>query len=201
MLLESALDIGCYTGIQRAIFTLNQVYEVHALRITRLDYTIDSFAILENIMNTLIIFSAKYLYLVVLVIAILYIALQSREKRKWILLLAIIALPLTYVIAKIGSFLYSDPRPFVVGHFVPLIPHSPDNGFPSDHALLTAAISSVLYANSRRIGAILWALTFVVGASRVAAGIHHSIDIVGSMLIAAATTYAVYFFLKKGRDA
>lgn len=148
-------------------------------------------------MNTLIIFGAKYLYLAVVAIAVIYIALQSRDKQKQILLFAILALPLAYIIAKVGGFLYNDPRPFVVGHFIPLVAHSPDNGFPSDHTLLTAAISSVLYPSNRKIGAVLWVLTLAVGASRVAAGIHHPIDIVGSMLIAIVAAYAVHLFLKK----
>ncbi len=148
-------------------------------------------------METIIIFSAKYLYLGVIAIAAGYTLLQPREKQKQIVLFAIISLPLAYIIAKLGSAFYYDPRPFVVGQFTPLIPHSPDNGFPSDHTLLTAAISSVLYAHSKKVGATLWMLTLAVGISRVAAGIHHPVDIIGSIVIAAAAAYAVQFFLKK----
>jgi|SRR3989344_760301 len=148
-------------------------------------------------METIIIFSAKYLYLAVVAIAAGYTLLQPREKQKQIVLFAIISLPLAYIMAKIGSAFYYDPRPFVVGQFTPLIPHSADNGFPSDHTLLIAAISSVLYAHSKKVGAALWVLTLAVGTSRVAAGIHHPVDIVGSVVIAAAAAYAVHFFLNK----
>ncbi len=147
-------------------------------------------------MDTLIIFCANYLYLVVVAIAIVYTLLQSREKQKQILILAIIALPLAYIVAKIGGVLYYDPRPFVVGHFTPLIPHTPDNGFPSDHTLLTAAISSVFFVSSKRISIVLWALTLVVGIARVMAGIHHPVDIIGSIVIAGVITYGVHYFLR-----
>ena len=147
-------------------------------------------------MDTLIIFCANYLYLFAIALAAVYTLLQPREAQKQILLLAVIALPLTYIVAKIGGALYYDPRPFVVGHFTPLIAHAPDNGFPSDHTLLTAAISSVIFVGSRRAGIVLWAITLAIGASRVAAGIHHPADIIGSILIAAAVTWAVYYFLE-----
>lgn len=152
-------------------------------------------------MDTIIIFSAKYLYLVVVAVAVMYIALQSRSTQKQILLFAILALPFAYILAKVGSFLYNDPRPFVVEHFTPLIAHSPDNGFPSDHTLLTAAISSVLYPSSRYISVVLWVLTLATGVSRVAAGVHHPIDIAGSMAIAVIAAYTTYLFLKKDGDA
>ena len=148
-------------------------------------------------MDALIIFGANYLYLVVVGVAAVYTLLQPRAERKRILLLASIALPLAYIIAKIGSLAYYDPRPFIVGNFTPLVPHVPDNGFPSDHTLLTAALASVVYAHSKKVGVGLWIFTLGVGASRVAAGVHHSIDIVGSVLIASSVTYAIYFFLKR----
>ena len=54
------------------------------------------------------------------------------------------------VIALILGHLYYNPRPFVVGNFTPLISHSVDNGFPSDHVLLASAIASILYFFSKK---------------------------------------------------
>jgi undecaprenyl-diphosphatase len=149
-------------------------------------------------LNTLIILCAKYLYIVVVLIGVVYIFLQPREKQKRVLLLAIITLPIAYIVAKIGSVLYFDPRPFVVGNFAPLVPHIADNGFPSDHTLLTSAIASVVYPYSRRIGIILWILALAVGISRIAAGIHHPIDIIGSIVISIVVTSIVYRFINRG---
>ena len=148
-------------------------------------------------MQLLILFGAKYLYLVALAVAAVYVFMQPRKEQKRLLILACIALPVCYLVAKVGSSIYYDPRPFVVGNFAPLVPHAADNGFPSDHTLLMAAIASVVYAHSRKVGALLWALAILVGTSRVAAGIHHPLDIAGSIVIAAATTAGVYFLLQK----
>ena len=90
--------------------------------------------------NQLIIFSAKYLYLLVIAITVLFFIKQPRDIQKQLLIFGIITLPAAYIIAKLAGFLYYDPRPFIQGGFTPLIPHAADNGFPSDHALLSAAI-------------------------------------------------------------
>ncbi|MDP2837926.1 MAG: phosphatase PAP2 family protein, partial [Candidatus Moranbacteria bacterium] len=152
-------------------------------------------------MDSLIIFGAQYLYLVIVAWAIWYIVRQPKGSRWRIILCAILALPLTYVTAKILSTFYYDPRPFVIGNFVPLLPHAPDNGFPSDHTLLSSAIAATIFFFHRKLGLVLFLIAFFVGASRVLAGVHHLVDIVGSMVIASLVTYIVfeYVFPKVGR--
>lgn len=134
-------------------------------------------------MDNLITFSAKYLYLIEIALVAIYFFFQNRSKQKSIVVLSAIFLPLAYIIAQIIAIFYFDPRPFVLDNFTPLIPHAPDNGFPSDHMLLTGAIASILFVYEKRIGALAWFIAIVVGISRVYAGIHHLTDIVGSAVI------------------
>lgn len=146
-------------------------------------------------MSSLIIFGAQYLYLVIVIGALWYIFLQKKEMRLKIVVCAMIALPLSYVIAKAMSLLYYDPRPFVVGQFVPLLPHAPDNGFPSDHTLLSSAVAAVIFFFHRKTGLILFVVTFLVGTARVLAGIHHFVDILGSIVIATVVTFIVFKYI------
>lgn len=146
-------------------------------------------------MNELIIFGAKFLYLFIVILALVFVFHHEKERRLKVLYLALLALPLTYVIAKISSFLYYDPRPFVSDNFTPLLSHAPDNGFPSDHTLLSAAVAAVIYTFDRRWGFFLFFVAFFVGLARVLAGIHHISDIIGSIVIAIVTTYAVSKFI------
>jgi len=145
--------------------------------------------------DVLIIFSAQYLYLVIIIVAFVYLWRQPKELRWKIALMAVIALPLTYIAAKIISNFYYDPRPFVVGQFTPLLPHTADNGFPSDHTLLSSAVAAVIFFFHRKLGFLLFAIAFVVGISRVFAGIHHFADIYGSMAIAFVVTYVVFEYI------
>jgi len=148
-------------------------------------------------LNQLIVFGAKYLIWVICLIALWFVIKQSNEERKKLLVLAIIALPISYVVAKLLGHFYYDPRPFVENSFVPLISHMPDNGFPSDHTLFASAIASVVYAFDKKWGTGLFILAFLVGISRVLAGVHHGVDIAGSLIITIAVTIFVYKIVEK----
>lgn len=113
------------------------------------------------------------------------------------IILGIVALPLAYILAKCASYLYFDPRPFVVGNFVPLVPHAPDNGFPSDHTLFAAALAALATRFSWKYGLALWVLAVLVGVSRVAAGVHHTVDVIGAIVIAAVAVVLVAYLLQK----
>ena len=146
-------------------------------------------------MDAIIIFGARRLTAVMLLIALVYFFKQSREKKIEMAVFATITLPLIYLTAKIASLFYYNPRPFVVGNFVPLIAHAPDNGFPSDHMLLSAAIAVVVYYYNKKVGVLLFVLAVLVGASRVLAGVHHVLDIAGSLVIASVVAFLVYKFV------
>ncbi len=137
----------------------------------------------------LTIFAAKYLVFLDALIALAAVIWLLRQRPRsqavrWFIA-TVIMLVLSYVFAKIGAALYSDPRPFTVDHVKPLISHAADNGFPSDHALLAAAI----------VGAVLllsptWSIPFVilgilVDWARVGSGIHHVLDVIGSSVFVA----------------
>jgi undecaprenyl-diphosphatase len=134
-------------------------------------------------MDILILIIAKYLVFVSAAIAVLYFLKQPRPRKKEMLIFAAILLPVSYFVAKIISHFYFDPRPFVVGHFTPLLSHAADNGFPSDHTLFGAAIAAVIFRFSRKMGIFLLFLAIFVGLARVFAGVHHISDILGSIII------------------
>lgn len=147
-------------------------------------------------MNEIIIFGAKHLTLVMILISGIFFLKLSRQKQKEIVVFAIITLPAVYIVAKLASLLYFNPRPFVVENFIPLIPHADNNGFPSDHTLLSGAVAAIVYFFNKKLGIFLFALAFFVGFARVLVGVHHVIDIIGSIVIAAVISFLMYnFFL------
>ena len=149
--------------------------------------------------DLLIIFGAKYLFLAIPAGALLYFLRQPAPERRRLLFLGATALPVIYVIAKIAGSLYYDPRPFVQTNFIPLVPHGPDNGFPSEHTLFGAAISAVVWVSGRKTGAVLWVLTALVGISRVLAGVHHMVDIFGSIAISVAVVWLISGSMRRRR--
>lgn len=141
-------------------------------------------------MNTIIVLSAKYLFLISFVVTgIFFLSLSSKDRIK-MLFVGILSGVISLILLKISSVFINDPRPFVINHVIPLIPHAPDNGFPSDHTLITMWLALVVFLNNRRIGIALIVISLVVGISRVMALIHHPIDIIGSIVIATVSVWA-----------
>lgn len=134
-------------------------------------------------LDRLAVFGAKYLFLVILAVAGVWAIRQPMPRIKRLVLIAALMFPLVYVGALIGGKFYDDPRPFVVGHFTPLVAHEPDNGFPSDHVLLCSAVAALVMVFEWRLGAMLWVLTAFVAAARVYIGLHHTTDAIGSITI------------------
>ncbi len=152
--------------------------------------------IIEEMFDPFFIFGAKYLYMVIVALAGLVFLTFPLVDKKRIVILAAISLPLVYILAKVGSHFYFDPRPFVVGHFTPLVSHSADNGFPSDHVLLTSAVAALFYPFSRKTSYLLFFLAGIVAVSRVYVGVHHTVDVLGSFAFSLSVIFFVYLVIK-----
>lgn len=145
--------------------------------------------------NALVIFGAKYLWLLSPILALAYFWIQSRAKKKEFALFLFIVFPLVYIVAKGVGFLYYNPRPFVVGDFIPLVSHASDNGFPSDHTLILATLAAIVIFYNRLGGILLFLFALTVGVFRVFAGVHHVVDIVGSIGIAIIGALVTYYLI------
>ena len=155
---------------------------------------------MSNLANLIFIFDAKYLYLIIIIISFTWFLTQPKPKQREILIITCICLPLILIISGIASHLYYNPRPFVLGHFKPLIPHKADNGFPSHHMLLASIGPAIIFLFDRRTSLILWVLALLVGFSRVYAGLHHVIDIAASLVISVIPVILICIFRKGRRE-
>src|SRR3989344_4714980 len=147
-------------------------------------------------MDIIAIFVAKYLFLASLLISGIYF-LKQKHLRKRILALSAISLPLAAFGAFILHHIYFNPRPFVVGKFVPLVSHVADNGFASDHALFTSLIAAILYTCNRRIGIFLFIVSFLISISRVYLGLHHAVDVIAGTFLGIAVVALVQALIKR----
>lgn len=141
------------------------------------------------------IFGAQYLYLILLAFAVVWYLIQPRSSQIEMIAWGAVALPVMYLLLVIAGLIYFDPRPFVSDGITPLIIHDPDNGFPSDHTFLCSATASIVFCYNKKFSGILWIMTGLVGASRVYTGIHHTLDIVSSIVMAIVVTFLVWKFV------
>lgn len=150
-------------------------------------------------MDWLIVFFATKLHAIIVAAALLVFSYAKRSVKLMLFKISLITLPLAFLVSRLLSALIYNPRPFVDGHAEQLIAHMPDNGFPSDHALLVFTIAAIVYSQDKLVGSVLIGLSVLVGIGRVAAGVHHVIDILGSVLIAFAATYVAVRILRRSK--
>ncbi len=148
-------------------------------------------------MNTLFIFGAEYLIFISLLIAGIYFLKQPWHQKKAIFIIGLLTLLLIGIMGFLANQAFKNPRPFVTGHFTPLIPHDADNGFPSDHVLLAAGIAAIVFLFNSKTGIVLGLIAALIGISRVYVGVHHTLDVVCSYLIAIISTYVTYSIHRK----
>ncbi len=146
-------------------------------------------------MNLFIVFAAKYLFILIGLLAFLWFIFVDKKIQAQIIKLAVISFPFSFILAKILGYFISSPRPFVLEHIEPLIKASADNGFPSDHTLLAMTIGLVVFAYNKKFGMVLVVLSLFVGLGRVLGHAHHTIDVVGSILIASVAVYVSFNFI------
>lgn len=147
-------------------------------------------------MTTLIFFTGVYLFAVSPIAIMIYLWRQPREYQVPRTFFLIASLALAYGFGVIAGSLYYNPLPFVAEHFTPIIPHAPDNGFPSHHVLLTAALAAIATVWNRKMGVALWAVVLLVGAARIYGGVHHLVDVGASIALAIVATAISFLILK-----
>ncbi len=134
-------------------------------------------------MDFLAIFAAQYLIFIIIAVGIAFFLHRPRAEKREILVFSFITLPIIFIVSRICAALYYNPRPFVDNQFLALIPHKPNNGFPSDHTLLSSAVAMVVWHFHKKVGYLLLALALLVGLARVYVGVHHYLDIFTSLII------------------
>ncbi len=106
-------------------------------------------------------------------------------------------------VAKIMSLFYQEAaRPFAVSGALPKAAYLNNPGFPSDHALLAATVTLVVWAVTGNVRASLWlaGLSVAVGIGRVLALVHTPVDIAGGYAAAAIGVGLWYGWFFKRRD-
>ncbi len=149
-------------------------------------------------MRTLsIIFLAEYLHWVIVATVLVFGFLSTPAQRKRMVTLTVLAAPIALIIDRVLNKIIISPRPFVEGGFVPLVQHSADNGFPSEHTLLVLFIACTVWVFNRKLGIILLFAGLLVGVGRILAGIHSPLDILGSAMIALVAVSGSVWILKR----
>ena len=165
---------------------------VQSMTLGDIDASIHSLTGHVGALDQLMRFLAGYLvYAAVLVLALLWFHRAGLRAGLAVAGGALVALGLGQVLAV----LIPESRPFVIDHFTPLIEHSADASFPSDHLLVLGALTGGCAVASRPLAWAGVTLALLVGVARVFVGVHHPVDVVAGFVIGVACGWGAWMAL------
>lgn len=138
-------------------------------------------------MDSVIAWLANYLLVVMIALALItWITREDVEGKKKSVLIAVVGLVFAALLLVTAAALHTDARPFVQNPGLrPLIKHSADNGFPSDHCIAAGLLTSVTFLRHRLVGMVLAVIAVLLAAARMAAHVHHLQDVVAGLALGA----------------
>jgi undecaprenyl-diphosphatase len=142
-------------------------------------------------MRELAIFFAQWMvFCVPLLLAVLWIFGEQRQRR--VVLLAGLSIALALACNLVIRELWFHPRPFMLGLGQNFLAHAPGASFPSDHASGLFAIAfALILASLRKTGLVMLGLALLVSWARVYLGVHFPLDILGGCLVGLLSAWLV----------
>lgn len=147
-------------------------------------------------LDALAVFLASYFQYILAGLLLIFLLVgknqQEKEKNRLMVGLAFLAAGISrFGFGEIVKQLVDRPRPFEVQKATQLISYAAGESFPSGHALFFFALATVVYSYNKKFGWIFFGSAFLIGLSRIFAGIHYPSDILGGALIGVFTGWLV----------
>lgn len=138
-------------------------------------------------MDTVAIVCAKYLlYVMVAGFGLWWLLAERRRGKAELAASAAVGLAVVLLLLVTLAALYWNDRPFVVDPSItPLLPHAPDNGFPSNHAAAAGLIAVLIALRHRGWGVLFAVAAALVAWGRVAVRVHHLLDVTAGLAVGA----------------
>lgn len=159
----------------------------------------NSFLFESNFLDAFIYFIAQVLPIIMIGFSLGYFLFSKKEKIKSLAVVLVVSF--SWALSEILKFIFNKPRPFVyMETIVPLFNFGSYDSFPSGHAMVFAALSTMMFYENKKIGIVYFTLTLFVGLARVFAGVHYLTDIVFGFLIGFVVIFFAYKYLGKLRN-
>ena len=148
--------------------------------------------------DTIIIFCAKYLPYIMVVFLSLFLIFGRDRKRELKMIFYVIAgvVLSRLVITEIIRYFYPHLRPFIFYKFTPLI-YDYASSFPSGHAAFFFALATIIFLFHKKWGIVYFLGAIIISISRIVAGVHWPIDILGGLAVGVSSAILIQFLFKK----
>lgn len=167
---------------------------------TQLFYLLNGIAGQSRLLDTVIVFFASYLaYILIIIFAVLLFVSQYPKREKWeiVFVTAISGVIARFGVTELIRFFYHRPRPFTALPGVHQLLTDSAWSFPSGHAAFFFAMSTAVYLYNKKWGTGFFIATILITVSRVIAGVHYPLDILGGALVGIGVACATFYVARK----
>jgi len=150
----------------------------------------NNFAESSGFTQALVKYSAEYL-IYLLPIVLIGLWLYSAQAKK-VALRALFSAGLAAAMAMIIGQSIDRARPFEVTSAKEILFHRPTYSFPSDHASVLFAVALSFYLfGYKKLSYFVFILAIIIGATRIAAGVHYPSDILAGLVVGIIAAYII----------
>lgn len=142
------------------------------------------------------IFGANELIFVTFLVCFLLIIFGQANERKAFLFI-IVGLIFAEILIKITHIFFVEPRPYVFFNIIPLIEHTPDAAFPSEHTTMIATVAFAYLLNKSKYAWVFISMMFWVGFARIFVGVHYPLDVLGGIIYGFFANFLTILINKK----
>lgn len=96
-----------------------------------------------------------------------------------------------WILAHACKYFFNMPRPMDGLEEITTLFEKVGNGFPSGHAAFFMAFALSIFWSHKKAGYIFMFLALLIGAARVAAGVHYPLDILGGFVLGALISMVI----------
>lgn len=155
-------------------------------------YFLNGLAGQSAFIDSVIVFFAVSLPWIMIVFLFIYLIFLRRTLLKFSMM-SITTIAAVLVTDVLKWAIFRHPRPFAaLPEVTQLVFITPYDSFPSGHATVFAALATGMFIYNRPVGVFFIVAALLIGAARVAAGVHYPIDILTGYLIGFAVTFFSY---------
>ena len=119
-------------------------------------------------------------------------------KQKWKeIFFVFLAVFFAWLFTILFKIIFQIPRPFNKFQDVAPLLHPTDYSFPSGHSAFFMAIAIAIFIYHKRVGCVFMVFAILIGISRIIAGIHSPLDVLGGFFIGFLISFTLIKTFKK----
>lgn len=143
------------------------------------------------LLGQIMIFGSKFMIQITFVLMLILFFKGTNIERKS-LLIALLSLPIMFLIVGLIHFFIVEQRPFIQYALTPLIDPPSGLSFPSKHSSIIATLTfSYIWYKSKWSPVLLFIMAWV-GISRVFVGVHFPFDVLGGFGVGALSVFITH---------